>query len=134
MRAARARELLAAYFTVPSSQGFSAYRTGWFVHCAFSVLLAEVACVALGLIGVSSLPLRAAGALLAVLLAWGAGAFLGILSHYNPLLMLLAIAGVVASFRLFGDFAPVGFVIGVAAHSAALLLLSGVQRLRRKPE
>jgi hypothetical protein len=134
MRAARARELLTAYFSVPGRKGFSAYRTGWFVHLIFSVLVAEVACVVLGRMGMSSLPLRAAGALLAVLVAWGAGTFLGILSHHSPLVVLLAIGGLVASFRLLGDVAPVGLVLGFAAHWAALLLLSGLQRLRGSAE
>ena len=131
MRSAKARQYLAAYFTVPSRKGFSAYRSGWIVHFVFSVLLAELTWLGLGRIGANYLPLRAAGTFLTVLASWGAGALLGILSHYNPLLTLLAMAGALASFRFFGDFAPVGFVIGTVAHCASLLLLSLLQRLRR---
>ncbi len=127
----KARQYLEAWFAVPSSKGFSAYRTGWLVHLAFSVLLAEWTWVGLGAIGATAFPLRIAGSLFVVFAAWGGGALLGIVSHYNPLVTLLAIVGVLASYRLLGDFAAAGLLLGIVAHAASLVFLSALQRLRK---
>ncbi len=125
------RRYLAAYFTVPSREGFSAYRSGWIVHFIFSVLLGQAACLGLTRLGASSLPLQALAALLAVVSFWGVGVFLGVVSHYNPLLLLLAVAGVILSLRFASKPAALGVPLGAGAHALAWLSLSLLQRLRR---
>ncbi len=131
-RAASVLETVSGYFQVPSSEGFSAYRTGWVAHLAFSTLVAAGAyaiCSSLGLA-----PLRSAlTALGMVLLLWWVGVRVGIASHYTPLLMLAAIAVLLTSL-LAARIAPpllFGLPIAFAAHALMLPFSSVLRRLAR---
>jgi hypothetical protein len=76
----------ARYVHVPSRSGFSAYRTGWAAHVAFSAIVAT----GLHQLAVRQLGISIAGglglALVGVCLLWPVGVFVGILSHYSLLL------------------------------------------------
>ena len=119
-RAVSVLELLAAYFRIPSSEGFSAYRTGWVGHLAFSVVAAAT------LYAIASTSLRldfapsAAAAIVGVILLWGVGIIVGVCSHYNPLIMIAAVGVIFGSVVLGGNgnhSLVLGLLIAGAAHT-----------------
>jgi hypothetical protein len=79
---------------------------------------------------VPSLLCRAAGAAaggLTVFFLWGVGVWVGVLSHYNPLITLASVVAVVILGKAAGPLAGMGILAGVAGHGAAY----GVVRLMR---
>lgn len=130
---ARVLDLLGIYFGVPSREGFSAYRTGWLVHFVFSALLAAgitAAAVAMGLTLVAGL----VAAVLGVVLLWGVGAFVGIVSHYSPLILLgaLAVGGGSLFFPAAAAYVVLGVPVAVAVHLVIVPVLALGLRLLRK--
>jgi len=106
---------LARYFHIPSRTGFSAYRTGWAGHVAFSTVVATgLYQLAVRLLGLS-IPAGLALALLGVCLLWGLGVIVGVLSHYNPLLMLSPFVVFLAGVFLWPPLL-FGFVIAAIGH------------------
>jgi HEAT repeat protein len=114
-RAAIALEWLAIYFRVPSREGFSAYRTGWIAHMVFSAIVAvAIQTMASRMLGLAPGP--AIGlALAGVLLLWGVGVLVGILSHYNPLIMIAAIVVMFAG-PLLSPSMVLGLLIAALGH------------------
>lgn len=126
-RAVSILALIAAYFCVPSSEGFSAYRTGWIAHVAFSALVAAgitTASRTLGLPGGLTVALALAG----VVLLWGVGVLVGVLSHYNPLIMIGGIVVVFAGLALSASMA-VGLVIAVVGHALMIPVAVVLKRI-----
>jgi HEAT repeat protein len=129
-RVAAALGVLAAYFRIPSSEGFSAYRTGWIAHFACSAT-AAAGIYALATTGLGLEPVAAmAGALAGVILLWGVGVLVGITSHYNPLIMLIAVGVLVGGLVLTRAMAA-GLVIAVAGH-ALMMPFAFLVRLARR--
>lgn len=118
-RAASVLELLSLNFRTPSSEGFSAYRTGWIGHLAFStVAAATLYAIASTWLGADPLFAAATG-VAGVILLWWAGVLVGVCSHHVPLLMLAAVAVILGSIVLAGSGRPflfLGLPIALAAH------------------
>ena len=115
-RAASVLEVLAAYFQIPSREGFSAYRTGWLAHFGFSAIVAaSIYAVFLRAIGLGPGP-SAVAALVGVILLWGVGVLVGILSHYNPLILIAVIAVVIVLFIKGSQAIVVGIPIACVGH------------------
>lgn len=87
------RRPLTWYFRIPSREGFSAYRTGWVAHLAFSALVAAACLQLVWYPAVWSLGTGIWMAFVSVFLLWGVGVLVGILSHYSPLLTVAALVG-----------------------------------------
>lgn len=126
------RWVLDCYFVIPSTQGFSPYRTGWFVHLAFSAFV----CAGLFRLferftGAAPLVCLSMAAI-AVFLLWGAGVFLGIASHYNPLLTLAAFAGIIATAVFPEPAFLLGAITGGLSHAASRVLVGLIQWLGGK--
>ena len=115
-RATFAVELLATYFQIPSSEGFSAYRTGWIAHFGFSAIVAVIIyTIASGALGLELVP-SAVAALAGVILLWGVGALVGIYSHYNPLIMIGVIGAIIVLFVKGSKSIVVGIPIALVGH------------------
>ncbi|MBI5883589.1 MAG: HEAT repeat domain-containing protein [Elusimicrobia bacterium] len=121
------RLVMENYFVAPTTEGFSAYRTGFFVHILFSIAV----CLAmLHLVTQFLFRSPAAGAAaggLTVFFLWGVGVWVGVLSHYNPLITLASVVAVVILAKAVGPTAGIGILAGVAGHGAAF----GLVRLMR---
>jgi HEAT repeat protein len=110
-------EVLAAYFQIPSSEGFSAYRTGWIAHFGFSAIVAAtIFAVASGAVGLELLP-SAVAALAGVILLWGVGVLVGVLSHYNPLILIAVVIVIIVLFVKGSQSIALGIPIAVAGHA-----------------
>jgi HEAT repeat protein len=130
-RAAVAVELLATYFHIPSSEGFSAYRTGWIAHFGFSAIVAAIIfTVASGALGLQPLS-SAAAALAGVILLWGVGALVGVYSHYNPLIMIGVIGVIIALFVKGSTAIALGIPIALAGHFLMIPFAFILKLLRR---
>jgi hypothetical protein len=124
-------EVLAAYFQIPSSEGFSAYRTGWIAHFGFSAIVAAtIFAVASGAAGLGLLP-SAVAALAGVILLWGVGVLVGVLSHYNPLILIAVIIVIIVLFVKGSQSIALGIPIAVAGH-ALMQLFAFILRLLTK--
>jgi hypothetical protein len=66
-----------------------------------------------------------------VILLWGVGVLVGILSHYNPLIMIAAIVAVFAGL-LFSSSMALGVLIAVAGH-CLMIPFAYLLRLARNP-
>ena len=131
--AGRVLDLLLSYFIVPSQEGFSAYRTGWFVHFVFSLVVATGICAGVVALGFNILH-GAAVAALAVTLLWGAGIWVGVVSHYIPLITLAAM-GIVGGLMFYEPamkYAAFGFLAALATHMAIVPVLVFVLKQVRK--
>jgi hypothetical protein len=115
-RCASVLGVLGAYFRIPSSEGFSAYRTGWLAHFGFSAIVAAtIFAVALRTIGLGP-GHSGVAALVGVILLWGVGVLVGILSHYNPLILIAVIAVIIVLFIKGSQAIAVGLPIACAGH------------------
>ncbi len=116
------KEFLRGYFIVPYSGGFSPYRTGVLVHIMFSTYTGCILSIILaGLLRWN--PFIVSGLIFAaILMLWGLGARLGILSHYNPLITLAFFAAPGAIVVWKSHFLPffkqlsLGIGVGFSAH------------------
>jgi HEAT repeat protein len=124
-------EVLAAYFQIPSSEGFSAYRTGWIAHFGFSAIVAAtIFAVASRAIGLGLLP-SAVAALAGVILLWGVGVLVGVLSHYNPLILIAVVIVIIVLFVKGSQSIALGIPIAIAGH-ALMHLFAFMLRLLTK--
>jgi len=124
-------EVLAAYFQIPSSEGFSAYRTGWIAHFGFSAIVAAtIFAVASRAIGLGLLP-SAVAALAGVILLWGVGVLVGVLSHYNPLILIAVVIVIIVLFVKGSQSIALGIPIAIAGH-ALMHLFAFILRLLTK--
>jgi hypothetical protein len=107
--------VLACYFYMPSRQGFSAYRTGWIGHLAFSAAVAG---------GIVYLGWRTLGwnawtglclGLASVWALWGVGIVVGVFSHYGLFPLLFAMAVVFVGPYLSACLA-VGVIVAIVGH------------------
>lgn len=131
--ARRVLDLLQQYFFVPSQEGFSAYRTGWLVHVAFSVIVAVAFSAGVVALGFNILH-GVAVAALAVTLLWGVGVWVGVYSHYSPLILLAALA-VVFGFMFYPPAAPyslLSWMVAGAVHAAIVPVLVFLLKQLRK--
>ncbi|MBI5209838.1 MAG: HEAT repeat domain-containing protein [Elusimicrobia bacterium] len=119
MAADAGRWLMENYFVVPGTEGFSAYRTGAAVHWMFSVLVCMAVVVVAARLGVVAAPVVTVAAAAAVFLLWGAGVWVGVMSHYNPLITLAALASLVVLAKVLPKQMAVAGVAGVLAHAAS---------------
>ena len=125
--------LLENYFRKPSREGFSAYRTGWIVHFAFSILVATGICAGVLALGATLLPALIV-ALVCVVLLWGVGVLVGVYSHYMPLIMIVAVAlvGGLMFYEPAMKYVALGFVAAFAVHLVIAPVLFFVLRQVRK--
>ncbi len=125
--------LLENYFRKPSREGFSAYRTGWIVHFAFSILVATGIYAGVLALGATLLPALVI-ALVCVVLLWGVGVLVGVYSHYIPL-MTLAAMGIVIGLMFYEPamkYQAIGILVALAAHVVIVPVLIFVLRQVRK--
>ena len=111
------------YFSTPSSKGFSAYRTGGCSHQLLSLLIGHVLW---GLLRTRlDLPwVWVAVAIVAAIgLLWGVGWFIGVSSHYNPLIPGVLLLLLVVAAALQGPLLSAGLVVGWVGHLVWLILL-----------
>ena len=125
--------LLENYFHVPSREGFSAYRTGWIVHIAFSILAATGIFAGALALGATLLPALIA-ATAGIVLLWGVGMWVGVYSHYIPLMTLAAVAivGGLMFYEPALKYLPFGFLVAGAVHVVIAPVLIFVLRQVRK--
>lgn len=114
---------LRRYFSVPSTGGFSPYRTGQLLHLVFSGLVGGLGFWTAGLLGAPEWA-SALTALGTVFGSWGIGWFLGVQSHYVFMpAPVLAFAALTLAIALGGRPVALPAVVGLAAHLMCRLLL-----------
>ncbi|MFA6318140.1 MAG: HEAT repeat domain-containing protein [Elusimicrobiota bacterium] len=115
--------LMGNYFIAPGTEGFSAYRTGIFVHILFSISVCMGALILATEVLFRSPAFGASAGGVAVFLLWGAGVWLGVLSHYNPLITLAAIVGTVLLSKTAGGTVGLGALAGIVGHAVSFGLV-----------
>jgi hypothetical protein len=123
--------LMEFYFAIPSTSGFSPYRTGASVHAMFSILLAGSIWLLMSRFLEPHWAINSCASLAGVFLLWGVGVWIGIASHYNPLLTLIAIGGLIAGVFVFRKEALIPGAIGIVSHFGAYLFVTLLQKLYR---
>jgi hypothetical protein len=119
---------LRAYFSVPSAGGFSPYRTGQPTHVLFSCVIGQVTWLGLAQIIAPSWGVVIGGVFVAVLVVWGIGVRLGILSHYHLWLTLFILTVFVVGLVKFPHVAFPGLLAGLLSHSVVRGILKAVSR------
>jgi hypothetical protein len=115
---------LKKYFTVPSSKGFSPYRTGHNIHLLFSALVAGSVVTSIDVLFhiQLSMLIKALISALSVFLFWGVGRMIGINSHYNGFLTIIIIIAVPVSIWIFPAILG-GMIYGALSHLAIKVIL-----------
>lgn len=85
------------YYVVPRTDGFSAYRTGFAVHYGFSLAVTFFVMALAAHVGISIL-WTFITAFSLILLLWGVGVYVGVMSHYGPVPLLAVIVMIAAGF------------------------------------
>ena len=116
---------LRLYFTVPSGEGFSPYRTGAGLHVALSVLFGGGAYAAATVLAGATWWAGGVAALVVVVALWGVGWKLGVASHYVFMPAgTLGMAAVALVVVFAGRPAVEPVVAGIAAHFVARMVIA----------
>ncbi len=127
MSTVRGPSSIRLYFSVPSTAGFSPYRTGAGLHLALSTVEGGAAYAAATLLAGWPWWAGVAAALAAVVALWGVGWMLGVASHYSFLAApQLAMAGLAVALAVLGKPAVVPALIGLGAHLLAWWVLKAL--------
>jgi hypothetical protein len=131
--AGRVLDLLVNYFRKPSMEGFSAYRTGWIAHVAFSIFVAAGIVAGALALGATQLPALILATVCVVLL-WGVGVLAGVYSHYIPFGSLAAFGAVFALmfYEPTAKYVVFGTLVAGAVHAVIAPVLIFVLRQLRK--
>lgn len=116
---------LRLYFAVPSTEGFSPYRTGVGLHVALSIVEGGAAYAAVTMLLGGAWWAGFAAALFAVVALWGVGWKLGVASHYVGLMLIpgLALVGITLALPYLGKPGLVAAAAGLVAHVVASIVL-----------
>ncbi len=127
-------EFLRAYFSVPSKEGFSAYRAGEFVHILFSALVGTVVLRFLipNIFPHMGLFYAYLIAFLSIVSVWGIGVLIGVYSHYNGFITLAVIAAWVGLIIVIKWPVLVFFWMTGVFHLIAYYLLKALGRIWQK--
>ena len=119
------------YFFSPSTEGFSAYRTGQNIHLLFSVIVSTSICLIVNSFITLNISTVCILSFLIVLLFWGVGVIVGVHSHYNLLITIIIFIAflMLIAFGLKKPEGIISFIISTASHFVIYTILKIINKL-----